>query len=150
MSNFRFYFLFSLVLISSDALYSQTYLTGYVYSAIDSTAVPGVSVYFDGTSTGVSTTDEGYFSISLANETTSPLVVSSVGYQTTFIPRSSQQTTQPIIIYLKESEESLGEVFLETDPWSRKKKLDIFRKEFLGKSMAASECMIENENALRL
>lgn len=110
----------------------------------------GASVYFDGTSTGVSTTDKGFFRISLEDGTTSPLVVSSLGYETIYIPNSSQRTGQALLIYLNESEESLGEVFLETDPWSRKKKLDIFRKEFLGRSASASKCRIRNEEVLRL
>lgn len=150
MIKFRFCFLLSILLIYSNSLSSQTHLTGYVYSAVDSSALPGVSVYFDGTSTGVSTTDEGYFSISLTDKTTSKLVVSYIGHETLYIPRHIQQATPSIIVYLKESEESLGEVFLETDPWSRKKKLNIFRNEFLGRSQAALECIIKNEDALKL
>lgn len=150
MSKSGSFILLILLLLCGSRFYSQTHLTGYIYSAVDSTALTGASVYFDGTSTGVSTTDKGYFKISLEDGTTSPLVVSSLGYETVFIPRNSQLVSQPVRIYLKESEESLGEVFLETDPWSRKKKLDIFRKEFLGRSPAAYKCRIKNEEVLEL
>jgi hypothetical protein len=150
MSNFKQYFFLSLLLYYGTGLLAQTHLTGNVYSAMDSTALPGASVYFDGTSTGVSTTDKGYFQISLEDQTTSPLVVSSLGYETIYIPGNLQRTGQKLKIYLKESEESLGEVHLETDPWSRRKKLNVFRREFLGSSPAAYSCKIKNEEVLQL
>jgi hypothetical protein len=131
MSTYSNFICLFLLLLLGSSLHSQTHLTGYVYSEIDSTALTGASVYFDGTSTGVSTTDKGYFRISLEDGTTSPLVVSSLGYETIFIPRNSQLASQPVRIYLKESEESLGRsswkpipgagkrnwIFLERNSW---------------------------------
>lgn len=150
MSSSRLYYFLPLLFLFGSKLFSQTHLEGYVYSAADSTVLSGAAVYFDGTSTGVSTTNDGYFRISLKDGTTSPLVVSSLGYELVLITPESQVSSWPLEIYLKESEESLGEVFLETDPWSRKKKLDIFKKEFLGKSPAALKCRIKNEKVLQL
>ncbi len=51
---------------------------------------------------------------------------------------------------MAESTESLKEVFLETDPWSRKKKLAIFKREFLGNSKESLQCKIKNEDDIQL
>ncbi|MCM4160714.1 carboxypeptidase-like regulatory domain-containing protein [Antarcticibacterium flavum] len=150
MMNIKKIILCFVLLLLASRLYSQTHLEGFVYSTIDSLALQGASVYFDGTSTGVSTTAEGYFKISLEDDTTSPLIISSLGYESFIINLPSQQSSRPLKIYLKESEESLGEVYLEFDPWSRKKKLDIFKREFLGRSAAAAKCRIKNEKVIKL
>jgi hypothetical protein len=54
------------------------------------------------------------------------------------------------LIFLEESRETLGEVHLETDPWSRQKKLEIFKREFLGNTPMARQCRIKNEDKIRL
>ena len=66
------------------------------------------------------------------------------------IPISSTTTGKLSPIYLKEQQEELAEVILEPDPWSRKKKLQIFRREFLGNTPEAKKVRIRNEEVLRL
>lgn len=129
---------------------AQALLQGRVYSAKDTTAIFGASVYFDGTSLGVSTNEKGEFKIPLKNATTIPVVVSSLGYETIIINNYNTKENVVFKIYLQESTESLPEVLLETDPWSRDKKLQIFKREFLGSSLAARKCRITNLEAIRL
>lgn len=127
----------------------QTKLSGFIYKAKDSTAIYGASIYFDATSIGVSTNNEGFYQISSSHESTSPLIVSSLGYQKLTIHNYSGLTKLPDI-YLNEETNHLDVVYLEADPWSRKKKLAIFKREFLGRTSAAGKCKIINEEVLEL
>ena len=136
-------------LVFSFSLHAQVRIEGRVMSANDSLPIPGASVYFDGTSIGVSSGDDGLFSINTENKISSPLIIAALGYRTRILPNEMEKA-QSGIIYLEETQESLGEVHLETDPWSRQKKLDIFRREFLGNDRAALQCQIKNEEALDL
>ena len=129
---------------------AQELLQGKVYNSTDSTAIAGASVYFDGTNIGVSTDLDGNFRIRKNEGTTTPLIVSSLGFKTLVVDNSSLRPGVTLKIFLKESTEMLGEVFLETDPWSRRKKLGIFRREFLGNTYDAQRSKIKNEEAIEL
>lgn len=130
--------------------YSQETLRGIVYSAKDSTAIVSASVYFDGTNIGVSTDTEGKFQLTKSGGTTSPLIISSLGYKTFVVTETSYKPNATLKIFLRESSESLDEVFIETDPWTRKRKLGIFRREFLGNTRGADLSKIKNEDAVKL
>ncbi len=140
-------FVFFLFLLS-QFIQSQTY-KGKVIDANTKEALETVSVYFDGTTIGTITNNEGFFSIELPDNknTKSLLVISFVGYQTLTISSDSLKlnTTYNLI----EKETSLGEVIL-FDDWSRQKKLNIFRRQFLGSDKASLKCEIKNEDAIRL
>lgn len=126
----------------------QDILKGYVRAVADSTAIISASVYFDGSTIGTITNESGYFSIENSTATTNPLVISSLGYETLILdPNLKDQNT---IFYLTESIEQLEEVLLETDPWSRSKKLAEFKREFLGRTKNAERCTISNEEVLQL
>jgi len=139
-----------IILFPLENCYSQNQLTGKVFSAKDSTAIFGASIYFDGTSIGVSTNDQGYYAISF-KENNSSLIISSIGYEPVIINTKNLQTNKKLpIIYLKEKLEELNTVYLETDPWTRLRKLGVFKKEFLGSSKSAQLCKIINEDAIEL
>jgi hypothetical protein len=53
-------------------------------------------------------------------------------------------------VYLRPNEIQLDEAVLFPDTWSRKKKLRIFKKEFLGTTKSGSQCEILNEEVIRL
>ncbi len=142
--------LMSIAFFSIESCFSQTQISGKIFSAKDSTAIFGASVYFDGTSNGVSTNDEGYYTISF-RENNSSLIVSSIGYEPVYINISNLKTNKSLpIIYLKEKLEELNTVHLETDPWSRLRKMRVFKKEFLGSNQSALFCKIKNEDAIEL
>ena len=119
-------------------------------SAVDSSAIVSASVYFDESTIGSITNKSGYFTIKTKTATTNPLVISSLGYETLILDPSTLKKDQKCIFYLTESTEQLSPVLLETDPWSRNKKLTEFKKEFLGKTKNAERCTILNEEVLQL
>lgn len=139
-----------LALLVSVTGFSQSRLSGSVYSAKDSTALEAVSIYFDGTTLGTITNKEGHYSITVEAGIKSPLVISMIGYAPVYITDYLKTSGEIPAIYLTETTEQLGAVYLENDDWSRKRKLNIFRKEFLGNSSEALQCIILNEDAIRL
>lgn len=138
-----------IVFICSYSLPAQVQITGQIFSVKDSQPIIGASVYFDGTSIGVATDIDGHFTITTKTNITSALIINALGYKTRIF-QNPMENPNLGIIRLEESEESLGVVHLESDPWSRQRKLEIFRKEFLGPTPMAIQCKIQNEDALIL
>lgn len=122
-------------------------ISGYVFDAEDSTALANVSVYFDGTSIGGITNEQGFFEIEKQKSISAPLVISFIGYENVLLTGAKNKLPN---IYLKPKMESLEAVVITNDPWSRKKKMRIFRREFLGLSNEAKKCEIKNEDDIKL
>ncbi|NJY64040.1 carboxypeptidase-like regulatory domain-containing protein [Salinimicrobium sp. CDJ15-81-2] len=123
-------------------------ITGSVYSAKDSVALQGVSVYFDGTSLGTVSDSQGNFRLENSAATV-PLVISYLGYKHVLIKDLQKgQILRPI--YLEEATEQLAAVFIEPDTWSREKKLQVFKREFFGYTAEAAKCRIKNPEVLEL
>ena len=141
---------FLLLLITIPLTAQKTY-TGRVLSAKDSTVLQGVSIYFDGTSLGTTSNAKGYFKIQNTASNISSLIFRSIGYKTKMLSNISvfEDENSPTI-FLEESIDQLETVVLETDPWTREHKLRVFRREFLGKTTAASKCKILNEDEIKL
>lgn len=129
---------------------SQEIVSGTVYSAKDSTRLAGVSVYFDGTSIGTVTNEQGIFRIEAFHSAEPLLVISFIGYKTKLLVPPSSGSKELPPVYLVEKQEELPEVLVENDPWSRERKLNIFRREFLGSSSDPGSLRIKNEEVLRL
>lgn len=134
---------FWVILLFSCISNAQT-LTGSVFDEKTKEPLYGVSVYFDGTTNGTATDTQGKFVISYKASTESALVISYLGYDSKAF--DVRKLTNGVKIYLKPKEEALGVVYLENDPWSRKKKMAIFRREFIGNTAGASQCKILNED----
>lgn len=129
--------------------FAQDKLSGYVYSAQDSTALADVSIYFDGTTLGTITNRDGHYSIAIQPGVKSALVISMLGYNPVYI-NNYQNSGELPDVYLTESTEQLDEVFLETDPWSREHKMREFKREFLGRTQASQQVKILNEEVIKL
>ena len=140
-------FLIVFLLISCVG-YGQLTTTGYVLDAFSKEPLEGVSVFFDGTTIGTVTNAKGYFKISSDKAITASLIVSYIGFETRIFENKITQALGKI--FLKEKAVQLDGVTLSPDTWNRKKKLAIFRKEFLGKTIAAQQCKIQNEEDIRL
>jgi len=123
-------------------------ISGSVKDLNTGKAIEGASVYFDGTSIGTITDAKGYFSIDPKFNTTAYLVVSYVGYKTVYIPH--ERHGQIIRVSIEEEIFEVPEIILVSDPFSRKQKLEVFRKEFLGETKAAEKSLIENEEVIEL
>jgi hypothetical protein len=136
-----------LLLIPSCA-FSQT-LTGKVIDKVTREPLETASVYFDHTTIGTTTDENGEFSISYNDAVQSNLVISFLGYQKVLI--SNYRTTQNTLIELEAATNTLDEVFVNfDDELTRQQKLKLFRKEFLGTSRFANSCRILNEENLIL
>ncbi|WP_298901427.1 carboxypeptidase-like regulatory domain-containing protein [uncultured Psychroserpens sp.] len=132
----------------TSLLYAQT-LSGTVIDFKTKQPLMAVSVYFDNTTIGTTTDDLGRFSIDYSDAIQSQLIVSYLGYETIIVSDYRQKTE--LSIALKESLNQLDEVVVNTnDGLTRKQKLKLFRKEFLGFSEFSKSCKILNEDDLIL
>lgn len=140
-------FIFSTIFFFCGYLQAQT-LQGIIVDHESKEPLYGVSIYFDGTTNGTATDMNGKFSIHYQPSTKSPLVVSYLGYETQLF--DVRKLENDVTIYLIQKPQSLETVYIENDPWSRKKKLEIFKREFIGKTIDPKECEILNEDDIKL
>ena len=124
--------------------HAQT-ITGVVLDANTKIPIETASVYFDNTTFGTITDENGKFSMSYSNAIKSSLVISYLGYKTQLI--TDYRREKSITVFLEENPETLGEVLINADDgMSRRQKLKLFRREFLGTSNFGKSCTILNEN----
>jgi hypothetical protein len=135
-----------ILIISSGNLLSQT-LTGTVYDE-NKNPVPGVAVYFSGSTIGTLTDENGRYQIRLENKINSPLVISFVGYQTVVIENPFEESDHQI--YLKPKTYELSEVVVRAGKFNRGQLLKTFRDQFLGTTQAGRSCRIKNEEDINL
>ncbi|EDM44744.1 hypothetical protein SCB49_14270 [unidentified eubacterium SCB49] len=141
---FTFFSLFQLTINAQD------FIEGQVFRATDSTSISGASVYFDGTSIGVISNEKGAFKIPYT-ENNSLLVISYLGCEPLVINTNEPAyKKKSLYIYLDDKLEALDAVQLEVDPWSRIKKLKLFRTHFIGKYPTWKYCKIMNEDDVNL
>ncbi|WP_179009227.1 carboxypeptidase-like regulatory domain-containing protein [Winogradskyella forsetii] len=127
---------------------SQT-LTGRVIDKLTQQPIETVAVYFDNTTIGTTTDEKGEFSITYTDAIQSTLVISYLGYEKVLI--SDYRSQNSITIELIEANNILDEVHIDYDDGlTRRQKLRLFRKEFLGTSKFGKSCKILNEDNLIL
>ncbi|MDR6300034.1 carboxypeptidase-like regulatory domain-containing protein [Mesonia maritima] len=144
-------FLTVFFVFSSLLLTAQQSLKGKIVDEESNKNLEGVSVYIDGSSLGTITNSDGKFLLETEQNLQAPLIIRYLGYETKVLPISSEETKIDFgTIALKLKPESIEGVVLETDPWSREKKLEYFRDYFLGKDYREKECKILNEDKIRL
>ena len=138
----NFLFISCLFLVSN--IFSQS-ITGTV---VDENKQPllGANIYFDGTTIATISDENGKFNLSSSGKINSLLAISYIGYQTQYI---SKVDDKPLFITLKEANNTLDEVIIYKDRFTRKEKMKLFREQFLGKTSNAKLCTIENEDAIR-
>ncbi len=139
---FIIFFIFPLICVS------QT-LNGRVINKLTQAPIETAAVYFDNTTIGTTTNEQGEFTITYTDAVQSTLVITYLGYKTELI--SDYRTKSNITIELVESSVELNEVYIEYDDGlTRRQKLRLFKKEFLGRSKYAKSCKILNEEDLIL
>ena len=127
---------------------SQT-LIGRVLDKATQQPLETVSIYFDNTTVGTTTNSNGEFSITYSDAIQSVLVISYLGYEKVLI--SDFRTKTYLDIELVEAVSELEEVLISYDDGlTRRQKLRLFRKEFLGSSKFGKSCRILNEEDLVL
>jgi len=140
-------FFYGFLLFLPISLFAQQKVVGTVFDFITKEPLEGVSIFYDGTSIGTVTDEKGVFSLGTENPISASLVISYLGYTSQLFENVSGSLGA---IYLKENAVQLNEIVLKPDTWSREKKLNIFRREFLGSTIAGLEAKIKNEDAIRL
>lgn len=106
--------------------------------------LPGASVYYDGTTLATITNDQGEFMLTYDSKLNRPLAISYIGYQTVFIEKYS--VDKPLVVVLEVVVNSLREVIVQKDKFSRKQKMKIFKERFLGTTSFGRKTIIQNEN----
>ncbi|MGC6431995.1 MAG: carboxypeptidase-like regulatory domain-containing protein [Jejuia sp.] len=124
-------------------------ISGKIIDATTKQPLEAVAIYFDNTTKGTTTNNKGEFSFSYTNAIQSPLVITYLGYKKQLI--TDYRNPKFLNIQLEESHESLDEVVINAnDGLTRKEKLKVFRREFLGTSGFGTSCTILNEEAVIL
>lgn len=134
--------LFPLLLVSQN-------IKGKVIDKVTREPVETASIYFDHTTIGTTTDENGEFSIEFNDAVQSNLVISFLGYEKVLI--TDYRSMSNVIVELVVATNTLDEVYVNfDDELTRAQKLQLFRKEFLGTSRVANSCKILNEEDLVL
>jgi len=142
-------FLFSF-LFYSYFIFAQHTIKGTVVDASQQ-PIESANIYFDGTTFGTVTNSQGKFSLQIDKAIQAPLIISSLGYNSAIKEISLDKEIIVLeTIVLKEGVSDLEEVFIENDPWPRKRKLGYFRKWFLGEDYKDKKTKILNEDDVKL
>jgi hypothetical protein len=136
--------LFFILIFYCSASFSQI-LKGRVVDE-QNQPLPGANIYFDGTQIATIADANGDFTLQYKTQINSTLAISFIGYQTTYLTTFNEK--EPLKIVLKESVNSLKEVIIKKNRFSRKQMLKLFREQFLGTSKIAKKAKILNEDDL--
>ena len=125
------------------------YIHGKVADEKTGSPLANASVFCQNTTTGTISNNEGQFAMRLSNGGYD-LVVSYTGYETQVL-RVSNSTKDTLFIQMKEASKNLGEVAvmgsaLVADGWN--KYGQFFLDNFIGTTTNASQCTIENKDAI--
>lgn len=91
-------FLFFLPWLLAPAAHAQS-ITGYIYDAQSKEALPGAAIRQAGTSRGVVSQDNGFFSFQLSENGDKSIIVSYLGYKTQVIEVSEQSGALNIFMF---------------------------------------------------
>lgn len=120
-------------------------IKGVVLDAKTKVPIETATIYFDNTTVGVISNNDGEFSIKYTKAIQSPLVISFLGYKKQII--TDYRSNNYIKVLLEENHEALDEVLINAnDGMTRKQKLRFFKNEFLGTSRFGNSCKILNED----
>jgi hypothetical protein len=137
------YKVLAIILLLCPALLRAQAIKGKVTDAITGKPIEKASVYFDGTFQGTVTDSTGNFALSNTIKTSSPLVVSFIGYESQKI---NSYTDVGLNIALKVKVVELNDVTIGGDEISRPKAMKIFLKEFIGED--TKDCVIDNPDEI--
>ena len=122
-------------------------LVGVVTTIADE-PIFGATVYIDGSTIGTTTNDKGEFELNLPNSqvVNSSLVFSHVAFESVYL--NQFDISRRYRIKLIEKVNNLSEVTALNSIFSRAQMMDVFKKQFIGKTTASKSCKIENENEI--
>lgn len=107
------------------------------------------AVYFNGTLVGTRTDQNGYFELDISKNLSMQLIISALGYYS--VTLTDFIIDKPYLIYLEPKVFELKEVtIIGTANSAASKKFNIFKREFLGTTLNAKNCEINNKNDIKL
>jgi hypothetical protein len=139
---------FIVVLFLIIEVHSQV-VEGTVFDQTTKETIYSASIYFDGTSNGTLSDQNGRFKINTSKFKSIPLTVSAIGYFSATITDFS--IDKPLVVFLNRKLFELDEVVVNARSQTRERKINmtIFKKEFLGTTANAMACQISNEKEIR-
>lgn len=120
--------LFGLILFCTADVFAQ-YIKGKVVDELQQ-PLPSATVYYEGTTLATLTDEEGNFNLIFETKIKRPIVVSYMGYVTAYAENYSVE--QPLKIIMKQSTNSLREVVIKKDRFTRKEKDGHFQRALFG------------------
>ena len=138
------------LLISLCSIGHAQTIRGSVLDLNSHKPVANAIVYINGTFVGTYTDRNGVFELKIPGNLSGPLTVSSIGYFSVDI--NNINSGMKLLVYLNPKVYQLKEVVITAKKGSRARRTNMaaFKKEFLGSSMNAMNCNIENENDIAL
>ncbi len=133
------------LLVSYFAASSAQVITGTIIDKSSNEKVAGASVYFNGTTVGTYSDQDGNFQIKAIKNSTLPLSVNALGYNP--VTLEDFITSEPLTIYLTPKVFNLNEVVVSGKSLAgrRKGNLRLFESVFLGTTSNGRSCRILNE-----
>jgi hypothetical protein len=132
--------------------YSQV-ISGSVFDNKTRKQIPYANVFFNGTTIGTYTDISGNFNLILPTDGKFPIAVSAIGYESILL--TDYSTDYSIKVFMEPKIYKLGEVIVSSkmslrNRIARKQNLSLFKRQFFGKSLNATQCKILNENDIIL
>lgn len=139
------HYIYIIAAFVSTLCYTQN-LTGVVYDSETKETLMGASIYYEGTTIGTITNQDGQFSLPV-NKNTSAIIASYLGYKDAIV--NSARNKAIVTIYLTPKPEALSQVVIQANPpFTRAQMLKAFKIQFLGTTKAGKSCSILNEDVL--
>ena len=130
-----------------NSLHGQT-IEGVVYDADTKKEIPGVVVYLNGTSIHTVSNNDGYFCLTAGSKINTALVISHLSYESIAIDNPFEHNEK--VFFLKEKVNTLAQVVVVPDQFSRDEKMKVFKEQFLGEGRGGRSCVILNEEDIVL
>jgi len=130
--------------------HSQFSLSGKVVGSDNNLPIASANVYFNNSSKGTITNENGYFKIANFAPGRYELVVSCIGFLPKIINISTSNLTNDLVVQLSPKIEELAEVIVapfDKDGWAKWGKL--FLEFFIGTSEYANDCKLINTDAIK-
>lgn len=107
----------------------------------------GASIYYDGSTIGTLSREDGSFKIDYKNQSNLTLVVRYLGFEKFYLSNPNPQNSYKIVLIPEENR--LDEVVLDASIFTRNEMLKAFKRDFLGETKAGKRAEILNEEDIR-
>lgn len=131
------------VLISVSTAAQTFYIKGRVTDGLNNQPLKGASVYINNSTKGTMADDTGEFSIGPLEPGKYEVVASYVGFAPVMYTAEIKTGSIKVIFELDRKEKPLREILILTSE-TRKRYLDLFKKNVLGYTSGAERCRIKN------